>query len=75
MEEGGTAYHLYVGIDVAAETFVAAWLAPGEQPGTPVIGEQTAAGFAALQRLYYAEKRSARAQEEVTTLPRDSTHG
>ncbi len=50
MEEGGTAYHLYVGIDVAAETFVSAWLAPGGQPGTPVSGAQTSAGCAALQR-------------------------
>ena len=47
MEEGGTVYQLYVGIDVAAETFVAAWLAPG---GKPVTGEQTPAGCAALQR-------------------------
>jgi transposase len=50
MEEGGTDYQLYVGIDVAAETFVSAWLAPGGKPGTPVTGEQTPAGFAALQR-------------------------
>jgi transposase len=44
------AYQLSVGIDVAAETFVAAWLAPGGQPSTPGAGEQTPAGFAALQR-------------------------
>jgi transposase len=50
MDEGSAAYRLYVGIDVAAETFVAAWLAPGGQPSTPVSGEQTPAGFAALQR-------------------------
>ncbi len=50
MEEGGVVYQLYVGVDVAAETFVAAWLAPGGQPGTPVTHEQTPAGFAALQR-------------------------
>ena len=48
MEDGGVAYRVYVGIDVAAETFVAAWLAPGGKPGTPVTGEQTPAGFAAL---------------------------
>jgi transposase len=42
------AYQLYVGIDVAAETFVAAWLAPEGQPTAPITGEQTAAGFAAL---------------------------
>jgi transposase len=50
MEDGGSAYQLYVGIDVAAETFVAAWLTPGGQPGAPLTGEQTPAGFAALQR-------------------------
>ncbi len=50
MEERGATYQVYVGIDVAAETFVAAWLAPGGQPGTPVTGEQTPAGFASLQR-------------------------
>ena len=50
MEARSAAYQLYVGIDVAAETFVAAWLAPGGQPTTPVASEQTPAGFAALQR-------------------------
>ncbi len=39
-----------VGIDSAAETFVAAWLAPGGQPTTPISGEQRPAGCAALQR-------------------------
>ncbi len=39
-----------MGVDVAAETFVAAWLAPGGKPGTPGTGEQTPAGFVALQR-------------------------
>ena len=48
MENQGVAYQLYVGIDVAAESFVAAWLAPEGQPAAPVSGEQTAAGFAAL---------------------------
>ena len=50
MGEEHAAYQLFVGVDVAAETFVAAWLAPGGQPGTPVTGEQTPAGFVALQR-------------------------
>ena len=50
MEEGCAAYQLYVGVDIAAETFVAAWLAPGGQPTTPSSGEQTPAGFAALPR-------------------------
>ncbi len=50
MDEGSAVYRLYVGVDVAAETFVAAWLAPGGQPGTPFAGEQTPTGFATLQR-------------------------
>ncbi len=50
MEDGSVAYQLYVGVDVAAETFVAAWLAPGGKPTAPLTGEQTPAGFAALQR-------------------------
>jgi transposase len=50
MGEAHAAYQLFVGVDVAAETFVAAWLTPGGKLGTPVTGEQTPAGFAALQR-------------------------
>ena len=50
MEDQGTAYQLYVGIDVAADTFTAAWLAPGGSPPAPFSGEQTPAGFSALQR-------------------------
>src|SRR5690349_3791539 len=50
MGEAGVAYQLYVGVDVAADTFTAAWLVPGGQPAAPFSGEQTAAGFAALQR-------------------------
>jgi transposase len=50
MEDARVLYQLYVGVDIAAETFVAAWLAPDGKPGTPVAGEQTPAGFAALQR-------------------------
>lgn len=54
MEEGSTIFRLYVGVDVAAETFVAAWLAPGCPPGAPFTGEQTPAGCAALQRRLHA---------------------
>lgn len=50
MAESRAVYQLYVGVDIAAVTFVAAWLAPGGKPGTPFTGEQTPAGFAALQR-------------------------
>jgi transposase len=50
MEEAGAAYQLYVGVDIAADSFTAAVLAPGGQPGTPFTGEQAAPGFAALAR-------------------------
>jgi len=50
MDDARGAYQLFVGVDIAAESFVAAWLAPGGKPGTPFPGEQTPAGFAALQR-------------------------
>ncbi len=32
MGEEHAAYQVFVGVDVAAETFVAAWLAPGGKP-------------------------------------------
>ena len=48
MEDQSVAYQLYVGIDVAAESFMAAWLTPDGQPTAPITGEQTTAGFAAL---------------------------
>jgi transposase len=50
VEDTRPAYQLYVGVDIAAETFTAAWLPPGGQSGAPITGEQTAAGFAALDR-------------------------
>lgn len=50
MEDGGAVYQLYVGVDIAAETFIAAWRAPGGKPATPFTGEQAPAGCAALQR-------------------------
>lgn len=43
-------YRLYVGVDVAAESFAVAWLAPGGAAGASHAGEQSAAGYAALQR-------------------------
>ena len=50
MDDTSAVYQLYVGIDVAADTFTAAWLAPGGTPTPPFGGEQTPAGHAALQR-------------------------
>jgi transposase len=46
MTDTSAADRLYVGIDVAADTFTAAWLAPG---GT-LTGDQSPAGYANLQR-------------------------
>ena len=54
METGGAAYQLYVGVDVAATTCVAAWPAPGGTPTMPCTIEQTATGFATLQRCLQA---------------------
>ena len=50
MAGGSGAYQLYVGIDIAAETFTAAWRTPAGTPTAPFTGEQTPTGFAALQR-------------------------
>jgi transposase len=50
MAEPGTVYHLYVGVDIAADTFTAAWLVAGGTPTAPITGEQTPAGYAGLQR-------------------------
>ncbi len=45
-----TAYQRYVGVDIAADTFAVALLPTGGTPAVPCTGDQTAAGFAALQR-------------------------
>lgn len=50
MDETASAMQLYVGIDIAAATFTAAWLAPGGQPTAPFTRDQTPAGYAALQQ-------------------------
>jgi transposase len=50
MEGEASAYQLYVGIDIAADTFTAAWRTRAGKPTLPVTAEQTPAGFAALQR-------------------------
>src|SRR5918997_1451711 len=46
----GPAYQLYVGIDIAATTFTAAWLRPTEAPSAAASYQQTPAGFATLQQ-------------------------
>jgi transposase len=50
MADISPAYHLYVGIDIAAHTFTASWFPPGGMPAPPFTGDQTPAGYAALQR-------------------------
>ena len=50
MEAISADYQLSFGIDVAADTFTVSWLAPGGTPTAPLTGEQTPAGYAALQR-------------------------
>jgi len=43
-------YHLYVGIDIAADTFTAAWLPASGTPSGPLTREQTPTGLVALQQ-------------------------
>jgi len=42
-------YHLFVGVDSAAQTFTTVWMTPDTSPGRPVTLDQTPQGFAALQ--------------------------
>ena len=44
MADTSVAYQLYVGIDSAAETFTASWLASGGTPTAPLAEDQTPAG-------------------------------
>lgn len=50
MAEQMTSYQLYVGIDIAAATFTAAWMTRGGSPTPPVTHPQRPEGYAALQR-------------------------
>jgi transposase len=50
MTHPATGYQLFVGIDIAAATFTAAWMAVGAAPAPPVTHPQRAEGYAALQR-------------------------
>ena len=43
-------YQLFVGVDIAAATFTAAWLTPDRSLSTPRTFEQSPAGFAACQQ-------------------------
>jgi transposase len=50
MTHPATDYRMFVGIDIAAATFTAAWMAVGASPTPPVTHPQRPAGYAALQR-------------------------
>src|SRR3712207_4914941 len=50
MDDRSAAYQLYVGIDVAADSFTAAWLSVGSTPSPAFAADQAPAGYAALQR-------------------------
>ena len=43
-------YQLFVGVDIAAATFTAAWMLPDRPPAMPRTFDQTPAGFAAFQQ-------------------------
>lgn len=47
--ESGRHYTLFVGVDIAAKTFTARWLAAGGHATRPLTLAQTAEGFAALR--------------------------
>jgi transposase len=50
MADASTAYRLYVGVDIAADTFTASWFTPGGTPAAPLTCDQTPTGYAALQQ-------------------------
>jgi transposase len=50
MAAPGVEYQLYVGVDIAADTFTAAWRTPTGAVAAPFTGEQSPTGHAALQR-------------------------
>ena len=50
MGDTSAAYQLYVGIDIAAETFTAAWLERSGTLSTPLTCDQTPQGYAALRQ-------------------------
>ncbi len=45
-----SSYRLFVGVDIAATTFTATWMAPDCPPSPPRTFDQTPAGFAAFQQ-------------------------
>ncbi len=59
MADTSASYQLYVGVDIAADTFAAAWLSASGVLAAPFTGEQTPTGFAALQRRLQATAAAA----------------
>ncbi len=54
MADTDVGYRLFVGIDIAADTFTAAWRASGGEGFPPYTGEQTPTGRAGLQQRLHA---------------------
>ncbi len=50
MGDPSMSYRLYVGVDIAADTFAAAWLPASGVLAVPFTGDQTPTGLATLQR-------------------------
>ncbi len=50
MERSPAPWQLYVGVDIATDTFTAARLLAEGEPSAPLTREQGAAGYAALQQ-------------------------
>ena len=69
MDRSAPPYQLYVGIDIAADTFTAAWLPPGGAPGAPLARAQDADGYAALRRHLDATRAAPAATLVVMEAP------
>jgi hypothetical protein len=50
MADTGAPYRLYVGVDIATDTFTVSWLAPGGTPARPLTFDQAPQGDAALHQ-------------------------
>ena len=45
-----TYYRLFVGVDIAATSATASWMAPSDRPTRPITIDQTTQGYASLQK-------------------------
>ena len=50
VEKSPVSYQLFVGVDIAATTATVSWMHPGEKACRPITIEQTADGYASLER-------------------------